>query len=1002
MQLFANNASSVLSTGITAAATSLVVSAGTGSRFPSPANGDYFLLTLYQMSGTTEVNHEIVKCTSRTNDTLVIARAQEGTTARAFNAADPVSLRATAGSFDAKAPLASPAFTGTVTTSGSVGVGTAAPARTVHVKVPANSTIGVLQETSGTAVESLIEFKDPNTTADYKVRIGSRADSMAMYAGGLERVRIDTNGGVGINTTSPRNYFEVKAGAGKGLVTLDHNYSFGQENYAMRIIGDIATSPAYLGQFSNVGGFMLSQGARYNGSGNFNPDGTTYSSVIGSNGNIIFQANSGLTAGTLYTPTERLRIDYQGNVGQGVIPSGNWWVSARAHEFGRPGNSVFGNTGDDEMNIAANTINTGSGAYIYGVADTASLYRQLAGQHVWYTAPAGASAGAALTFNEVMRTTQAGDFELSGSENYMNFRSTVGIGNNIRARIRTVGSAAGSGYGGALEISTRNASNVWNTGALYVDYTGNVGVSNQSPTAKLDVGGNTLGAAQAVLTRGGSDANFQTIARNGSGALANTEQASFGMEYVGSTAPGPGMAAGFSFIRGGNAVDGSIAFTTAMTEKMRLTANGSVGIGTTTPAYALDVRGANGGNMTLGRTSNVGVNSEPGNYYVSAPNASGNARIWASMRTVVTTATEGSEASMLTFNSQANGVLAEAMRIDANNNVGIGMATPISKLHVNSGTAIPTYATVGNITNGLMVGVNGAGTGQILAYTTNAITLGAYNSGTPTEWARFTAGNLGLGTAAPAGNLHVNKLGDGASIVISNYQSSAAADAKSGALSFRTAYSGGGTTYEAARIECVTSVNAIDLGSITFNTGRGSAVVSEAGRFDFYGNLLVGRTSRIANGGDVQVSKGISFPATAVALSDPNTLDAYEEGTFTPVINGNTTVGTGTYATNGQVGRYTRVGNRVFISGTVAWTAHTGTGTMVLGGLPFVSNGTANNRPALTLIADGLTYTGTSVVCLLSVGSGTASFYNQSSNAALVALPIDSTGYVGFAGHYEI
>ena len=97
MQLFANNAASVLASGITDVATSLAVAAGAGAKFPSPTGVQYFLVTLYQLSGNTEINHEVVKVTARVTDTLTIVRAQEGTTARAFDAADPLSLRFTAG-----------------------------------------------------------------------------------------------------------------------------------------------------------------------------------------------------------------------------------------------------------------------------------------------------------------------------------------------------------------------------------------------------------------------------------------------------------------------------------------------------------------------------------------------------------------------------------------------------------------------------------------------------------------------------------------------------------------------------------------------------------------------------------------------------------------------------------------------------------------------------------------------------------------------------------------
>lgn len=71
------------------------------------------------------------------------------------------------------------------------------------------------------------------------------------------------------------------------------------------------------------------------------------------------------------------------------------------------------------------------------------------------------------------------------------------------------------------------------------------------------------------------------------------------------------------------------------------------------------------------------------------------------------------------------------------------------------------------------------------------------------------------------------------------------------------------------------------------------------------------------------------------AQAGANTLDWYQEGTFTPVVEGSTSAGTGTY-TN-QVGRYTRIGNRVFVTVDVRWSSHTGTGTPILASLPFTA-----------------------------------------------------------------
>ena len=96
-QLYANNAYSALNGAISAGALSLTLASGTGSRFPSPTDGDFFLLTLADVSGGSESAWEIVKVTARTNDVLTIVRAQESTSARVWATGTPVDLRITAG-----------------------------------------------------------------------------------------------------------------------------------------------------------------------------------------------------------------------------------------------------------------------------------------------------------------------------------------------------------------------------------------------------------------------------------------------------------------------------------------------------------------------------------------------------------------------------------------------------------------------------------------------------------------------------------------------------------------------------------------------------------------------------------------------------------------------------------------------------------------------------------------------------------------------------------------
>jgi hypothetical protein len=82
---------------------------------------------------------------------------------------------------------------------------------------------------------------------------------------------------------------------------------------------------------------------------------------------------------------------------------------------------------------------------------------------------------------------------------------------------------------------------------------------------------------------------------------------------------------------------------------------------------------------------------------------------------------------------------------------------------------------------------------------------------------------------------------------------------------------------------------------------------------------------------------GITFPATQSASTNANTLDDYEEGTWTPVVIGTTSSGTGTYSV--QTGSYTKVGRLVTVVCGLAWSAHTGTGNIQITGLPFVNSG---------------------------------------------------------------
>jgi hypothetical protein len=98
------------------------------------------------------------------------------------------------------------------------------------------------------------------------------------------------------------------------------------------------------------------------------------------------------------------------------------------------------------------------------------------------------------------------------------------------------------------------------------------------------------------------------------------------------------------------------------------------------------------------------------------------------------------------------------------------------------------------------------------------------------------------------------------------------------------------------------------------------------------------------NGTGFATMSGVTFPATQVTSADANTLDDYEEGTWTPTAVGGTSAGTTTYS--GRTGNYTKVGNIVTANGFLNVSGMTGTGNMLIS-LPFTANNSYNGMGAV-------------------------------------------------------
>jgi len=104
------------------------------------------------------------------------------------------------------------------------------------------------------------------------------------------------------------------------------------------------------------------------------------------------------------------------------------------------------------------------------------------------------------------------------------------------------------------------------------------------------------------------------------------------------------------------------------------------------------------------------------------------------------------------------------------------------------------------------------------------------------------------------------------------------------------------------------------------------------------------KLSELINGNSSQIvvpSGGVNF-GTSTDGSGTVTgvvLDDYEEGTWTPTISGDSSAGIGTYTI--QLGTYVKVGNLVHVNIRLGWSDHTGSGGMLINGLPFTSSNNA-------------------------------------------------------------